>query len=110
MSIDFKVFDKWKTKIGTLSYNQEIDKFFFRYSANFKGFDCSDINTNINREFEQNSLFDIFRLDDSYNKNRFIENYNLSGKSENEIQLFILNLLSDKKELNPKGFYFEKII
>ncbi len=106
---NFKVFDKWKKRVGLLSYNEEKDTYFFRYSPVCKGFPYSDIDTNKDREFEQQNLFNIFALDDSYSKNRIIENHNLHGKTDNEIQLFILNLFSQKQELSPKGFYYEKI-
>lgn len=98
--------DEKNIKIGELQFQN--NKFFFIYNDNFNGFQFSDININLGRSFESESLFNIFAFAESWNKNEIIKKYNLEDKTENEIQWFILNLWAEEGEL-IQGFKYEKI-
>lgn len=98
--------DEKNIKIGKLQFQN--NKFHFIYDDNFKGFQFSDINVNLGRSFESESLFNIFAFAESWNKNELIKTYHLENKNENEIQWFILNLWAENNEL-IQGFKYEKI-
>lgn len=97
--------DEANIKIGELQFQD--NKFFFVYDNNFVGFQFSDINVNLSRNFESESLFNIFAFDESWNKNELVKIHCLENKTENEIQWFILNLWAEKDEL-VQGFKYEK--
>ena len=105
--MQLKVKDKWNRDFGILSYDLSKDKFYFKYDDNCKGYAFSDINTQNGREFEQDKIFNVFSFDDSFARSKMIEQYNLSGKSDNEMQWFFKELCAKNNSLSCKGFYFE---
>lgn len=105
----FLIKDKWNNIFGVLSFDYNTGSFSFEYDEKQKGIVYSDIDVRDGRKFKQDSIFNIFAFDDSWSKNQLLEKYDLLEKTENEVQLFLLNLWADKKELTSKGFLFEKI-
>ena len=97
------------TTVGILSYSIQIDKFTFEYDKDYQGLTYSDINVNNGRVFEQETMFNIFNVEKSWNRTRLETRYNLKDKSENEIQLFIKERQAINKTKTPNGFYFEKL-
>ena len=80
-----RVKDKWNNNFGILIYDPVRDKFHFRYDDNCNGYAFSDINIKNGREFEQDTIFNVFSYDDSYARIKMIKEYNLSNLSNNEI-------------------------
>lgn len=104
-----KIKDKWNRDFGILTYDTVKNKFHFKYDDNCNGYSFSDINTQNGKEFEQNTMFNVFSFDDSFARSKMIEQYNLSGKSDNEMQWFFKELCAKNKTLSCRGFYFEEI-
>ena len=102
-----KVKDKWEKDFGILTFDIVKNKFHFKYDDNCNGYPFSDINIQNGKEFEQNTMFNVFSFDDSFARSKMIEQYNLSGKSDNEMQWFFKELCAKNNSLSCKGFYFE---
>jgi hypothetical protein len=102
-----KVKDKWNRDFGILTYDTTKDTFHFKYDDNCEGYDFSDINVKNGREFEQDTIFNVFSFDDSYARSQMIEKYNLSNLSNNQMQWFFKELCAKNNSLSCKGFYFE---
>ena len=60
-----KVKDKWEKDFGILTFDIVKNKFHFKYDDNCNGYDFSDINVKTGREFEQNTIFNVFSFDES---------------------------------------------
>ena len=104
-----KVIDKWNRDFGILTFDTVKNKFHFKYDDNCNGYPFSDINIQNGKEFEQNTMFNVFSFDDSFARSKMIEQYNLSGKSDNEMQWFFKELCAKNQTLSCRGFYFEEI-
>ena len=102
-----KVKDKWEKDFGILTFDTVKNKFHFKYDDNCNGYPFSDINIQNGKEFEQNTMFNVFSFDDSFARSKMIEQYNLSGKSDNEMQWFFKELCAKNQTLSCRGFYFE---
>ncbi|MFA7083191.1 MAG: hypothetical protein WC141_01525 [Arcobacteraceae bacterium] len=103
------VIDKWRRAFGTLSYDTQKDIFYFKYDDNTPGYAFSDIDINEGKEFEQNSMFNVFSYDDSFARSELVRNLDLYDKSENQLQWFLKERLAITKSMSCKGFYFEEI-
>lgn len=97
------------TKVGILSYSSTVDKFTFEYDKDYAGIPYSDINVKNGRVFEQETMFNIFNVEKSWNRTQLETKADLSNLSENEIQLFIKERQAKNKTKTPNGFYFEKL-
>ena len=104
-----KVKDKWEKDFGILTFDTVKNKFHFKYDDNCNGYPFSDINIQNGKEFEQNTMFNVFSFDDSFARSKMIEQYNLSGKSDNEMQWFFKELCAKNQVLSCRGLYFEEI-
>ena len=104
-----KVKDKWEKDFGILTFDTVKNKFHFKYDDNCNGYPFSDINIQNGKEFEQKEIFNVFSFDDSFARSKMIEQYNLSGKSDNEMQWFFKELCAKNQTLSCRGFYFEEI-
>lgn len=100
--------DKSYKNFGVLEFKSNANEFLFTYDEKQTGVNFSDINVANGRQFKQNSMFNLFSFDDSYNKNELIKKYSLEEKTENEIQWFLINLWAFKSEQTAKGFWFTK--
>lgn len=101
--------DKWHKVFGTLAYDTKKDKFYFKYDSNAEGYDFSDIDINEGKEFEQDSMFNVFSYDDSFARAELIRNLDLYDKTENQLQWFLKERLAITKGMSCKDFYFEEI-
>ncbi|WP_323668494.1 hypothetical protein [Aliarcobacter butzleri] len=97
------------TRVGILSYSTQTDKFTFEYDKDYKGIPYSDINVKDGRVFEQETMFNLFNVEKSWNRTQIEKKYNLQNKTENEIQLFFKDKQSLEKIPTPNGFCFEKL-
>ncbi len=102
-----KVKDKWNRDFGILTYDITKDRFHFKYDDDCEGYAFSDINAKNGREFEQDTIFNVFSFDDSYARSQMVEKFNLSGLSNNEMQWFFKEHCANNDSLSCRGFYFE---
>lgn len=107
--IKFLVKQQNGTRVGILSYSTQIDKFIFEYDKDYKGIPYSDINVKDGRVFEQETMFNLFNVEKSWNRTQIEKKDNLQNKTENEIQLFFKEKQSLEKIPTSNGFCFEKL-
>ncbi len=94
--------------IGTIEFNRDSNSFLFNYDENFDGFPFGEINSDIDRKFESNTMFPFFEFEDCGSRQKIAEKHDLKNPDSNDAQWFILNLFAEKKQ-SLRGMRFEVI-
>jgi len=93
--------------IGILSYDRANNIFLFEYDKAFMGFPFGElvIKNNV-RKFTSDTIFHLFKIEESYGRDELSNIYNLHNLDSNESQWHMISNFI-KKEYPNKGFYFE---